>query len=55
MKIEICIKKSFSVIGKTGSTEDGTNFVQNLWADANSHFAEIVHLAKKDEVGIWLP
>ena len=57
MKIESCIKESFSVIGKEGSTEDGAGFVQNLWADANSHFAEVAHLAKKDEngnlVGIW--
>ena len=57
MKVESCIKESFSVIGKEGSTEDGPGFVQNLWADANSHFAEVEHLAKKDEngnrVGIW--
>ena len=57
MKIESCIKESFSVIGKEGSTEDGAGFVQNLWADANAHFAEVAHLAKKDEggnlVGIW--
>ena len=57
MKIESCIKESFSVIGKEGSTEDGAGFVQNLWADANSCFAEVAHLAKKDEggnlVGIW--
>ena len=57
MKIEICIKESFSVIGKEGSTEDGPGFVQNLWANANAHFAEVGHLAKKDEngnlVGIW--
>lgn len=57
MKIEKCIKETFSVIGKEGSTEDGPGFVQNLWADANSHFAEVAHLAKKDEsgnlVGIW--
>ena len=57
MKIESYIKESFSVIGKEGSTEDGAGFVQNLWADANSHFAEVAHLAKKDEngnlVGIW--
>lgn len=57
MKIESVIKKSFSVIGKEGSTEDGAGFVQRLWADANSHFGEVAHLAKKDEngnlVGIW--
>ena len=57
MKIESCIKESFSVIGKEGSTEDGAGFVQNLWADANSHFTEVAPLAKKDEngnlLGIW--
>ena len=57
MKMESCIKESFSVIGKEGSTEDGAGFVQNLWSDANSHFAEVEHLAKKDKgenlVGIW--
>ena len=51
MKSESCIKESFSVIGKEGSTEDGAGFVQNLWADANSHFAEVAHCAKKDENG----
>ena len=57
MKIENSIKDSFSVIGKEGSTEVGPGFVQNLWADANSHFAEVAHLAKKDKngnfAGIW--
>ena len=38
MKIESCIKESFSVIGKEGSTEDGAGFVQNLWADAKVSF-----------------
>lgn len=57
MKINRCIKESFIVIGKEGSTEDGHGFIQRLWADANSHFGEIAHLAKKDEngniVGVW--
>ena len=57
MKIGSVIKGSFSVIGKEGSTEDGPGFVQRLWADANSHFAEVAHLAKKDDngnlTGIW--
>lgn len=51
------IRESFSVIGKEGSTEDGEGFVQRLWDDANSHFSEIAHLAKKDAdgklAGIW--
>lgn len=51
------VKKSFVVIGKMGSTSDGENFIQKLWNDANSHFREVAHLAKKDAngniVGIW--
>ncbi len=57
MKIESYIKEAFSIIGKEGSTKNGPGFVRKLWADANSHFAEVAHLAKKDEkgnfVGIW--
>lgn len=51
------IKEEFVVIGKEGSTLDGEGFIQKLWNDANSHFNEIAHLAKKDAngklVGIW--
>ena len=57
MEIKRCVKESFSVIGKEGSTNDGKDFVQRLWQDANSHFQEIEHLAKRDENGniggIW--
>ncbi len=57
MKIEKCKKESFVVIGKEGSTLDGAGFIQKLWDDANSHFGEIQHLAKKDQNGnlrgIW--
>lgn len=57
MKIEKRVKASFSVIGKEGSTADGSDFVQKLWEDANTHFSEVQSLAKKDEygnpVGIW--
>ncbi len=57
MNTERCEKKSFVVIGKEGSTLDGAGFIQKLWDNANSHFAEVQHLAKKDEngnlVGIW--
>lgn len=57
MNMEKCMKEAFTVIGKEGSTEDGPGFVQSLWAEANAHFAEVAHLAKKDEngnlVGIW--
>ena len=57
MKIEKCFKETFVVIGKEGSSLDGQDFIQKLWADANSHFSEVQPLAKKDEngnlVGIW--
>ena len=57
MKIEKCIKETFVVIGKEGSTMDGQGFIQKLWSYANSHFSEVQPLAKKDEngnlVGIW--
>ncbi len=57
MKIEKRIKEAFVVIGKEGSSLEGQDFIQKLWEDANSHFNEVQHLAKKDEngnlVGIW--
>ena len=57
MKIEKCVKESFAVIGKEGSTLDGPGFIQGLWADANAHFGEVRPLAKTDETGnlagIW--
>lgn len=57
MEIKKSIKESFCVIGKEGSTNDGNGFIQKLWEDANSHYSEVSHLAKKDEkgnaVGYW--
>lgn len=57
MKIENKIKRSFSVIGKEGTTYDGQNFIKKLWEEANEHFNEISDLAKKNEdgklIGIW--
>ncbi len=57
MERKKCVKETFSVIGKEGSTDSGEGFIQRLWEDANSHFNEIKHLAKKDGdgniVGIW--
>lgn len=51
------IKEAFVVIGKEGSTLDGSGFIQKLWNDANGHFNEVAHLVKKDDkgnmVGIW--
>ena len=41
VEINRCVKESFSVIGKEGSTMDGSGFIQRLWEDANSHFQEI--------------
>ena len=59
MIVETCIKESFVVIGKEGSTLDGDGFIQRLWANANSHFEEVQHLAKRDTngaiIGIWGP
>ncbi len=57
MKIEKVQKGSFAVIGKEGSTKDGQGFIERLWNEANSHFGEIEHLAKKDGngniAGVW--
>ena len=57
MNIEKVTKESFTVIGKEGSTFDGEDFIQKLWEDANAHFEQIAHLAKRDEagnlVGVW--
>lgn len=57
MNLNKCVKESFVVIGKEGTTEAGEGFIQRLWEDANGHFHEIEQLAKKDDngnlVGIW--
>lgn len=57
MEILKCVKESFVVIGKEGSTNDGDGFIDKLWKDANSNFNEVAHLAKKDHngniLGIW--
>lgn len=57
IEVNKCIKKSFVVIGKEGSTNDGDGFIQKLWEDANSRFGEVEHLAKKDDngniAGVW--
>lgn len=56
-RIKRCTKEAFAVIGKEGSTEEGNGFIQRLWEEANSHFGEVAHLAKKDEkgnvAGVW--
>lgn len=57
MEINRCKKEAFAVIGKEGSTGDGDGFIQRLWEEANGHFGEVAHLAKKDEkgnvAGVW--
>ena len=49
MHIEIINKDSFCVIGKKGSTDMGTGFIQKLWNEANTHFNEISNLVKRDD------
>jgi len=57
MEMKRCVKPSFCVIGKEGSTDEGEGFIQRLWAEANGRFAEIAPLAKRDAsgnlVGLW--
>ena len=48
MKIERCVKESFAVIGKEGSTLDGNHFIQKLWDNVDTHFNEVSDLAIKD-------
>ena len=52
MDIGQCIKETFCVIGKEGSTNDGEGFVSKLWEEANGNYAEIEGLVKIDEDGI---
>ena len=51
MEIKTVRKPSFTVIGKEGSSDMGEGFVQALWLDASTNFAEIAHLASKKENG----
>lgn len=57
MNVEKRRKESFAVIGKEGSTMEGEGFIQRLWNDANGHFGQVAHLAKRDGqgnlVGVW--
>ena len=50
-------KDAFCVIGKMGSTDDGPDFIQRLWQDANGHFDQVEHLARRDGrgnlMGVW--
>ena len=49
MKMEKCVKDSFSVIGKEGSAELGEGFVEKLRAEVNAIFSEAAHLAKRED------
>ena len=54
--MERLVKNAFCVIGKSGSTDDGADFIKNLWKEANDHFHEVEHLAKVENgkmSGIW--
>ena len=43
MKIKRCVKESFVVIGKMGSTLEGEGFIQRLWDDANTKAPKLCH------------
>jgi len=57
METSTRIKKTFSVIGKEGSTEEGPGFVEGLWGAANEGLQEIAGLAKRNAdgslAGVW--
>lgn len=46
-------KPKFAVIGIEGSTNDGKGFIEKLWKEANSRFAEIETLCKRDDDGAF--
>jgi len=52
MNIERIILPAVTVIGREGSTHDGSGFIQNLWSEANAHFAEIEPLVRRSETGV---
>lgn len=45
MKVKRCVKESFVVIGKEGSTLDGEGFIQRLW---------LMQILILEKFGIWL-
>ena len=55
--MERWIKPAFCVIGMEGSTEDGRDFIRQLWERANSRFGEVAPLAKTNPdgslCGVW--
>ncbi len=57
MITKTCIKPSFCILGKEGSTWEGPGFIKRLWAEANAQFADIAPLVKRDAqgrpMGLW--
>lgn len=57
ISMERWVKPGFAVIGIEGSTEDGADFVQRLWQEANGRFHEVAALAKTNAdgslAGVW--
>ena len=57
MGVSRVVKQRFTVIGIEGSTKDGNGFIERLWKEANTRFAEITDLCKRDGnggfVGFW--
>ncbi|MBQ7299942.1 MAG: GyrI-like domain-containing protein [Clostridia bacterium] len=51
------VKPAFSVIGFSGSTDDGDGFIAHLWEMANCRFGEISDLVCKEPdgspAGVW--
>lgn len=52
MEVKYAKKKSFSVIGKLGSTDEGGNFIGRVWAEANQGMSKIMKYAIKDDKGL---
>lgn len=57
MEFLTCEMPAFYIIGKEGVAEEGHNPAPDLWAEANAHYAEVEHLALRDEkdvpAGFW--
>lgn len=55
--MERWLKPGFVVIGIEGSTADGADFVQRLWAEANGRFGEVADSAARNAdgslAGVW--
>jgi len=57
MDVKIIELPEISIVGKEGLCTKEKNVVSDLWADANSHFAEVAHIGMKEKdgsyVGFW--